>query len=67
MGVAVPALEAAGVEIVPGGPGSTHLDAEGDDGDAIGRLACGAPQPAAVETLRTRAAEWLRGVGRATR
>lgn len=67
LGAAVPALLAAGVETVAAGPGSTHLDAEGDDGDAIGRLACGVPQPAAVEALRARAARWLRGVGGAPR
>lgn len=62
MGAAVPALRAANVEVIAMGPGSTHLDAEGDDGDAIGRLACGVPQPAPVEALRARAAAWLDAV-----
>lgn len=52
---ALPSLRAAGVDVVALGTGSTHLDAEGEDGDAVGRTACGTPQPAAVEALRTRA------------
>jgi len=59
---ALPALRAAGVDVAAMGAGSTHLDAEGEDGDAVGRMACGTPQPAEVETLRARAARWLRGV-----
>jgi hypothetical protein len=59
---ALPSLQAAGVDVVALGAGSTHLDAEGEDGDAVGRRACGTPRPAAVEALRTRAAQWLRGV-----
>ena len=59
---ALPSLRAAGVDVVALGAGSTHLDAEGEDGDALGRAACGTPHPAAVEALRTRAAQWLRGV-----
>ena len=59
---ALPSLRAAGVDVVALGVGSTHLDAEGEDGDAVGRTACGTPQRAAVETLRTRAAQWLRDV-----
>ncbi len=59
---ALPALREAGAEVVVAGPGSTHLDAEGEDGDAIGRAACGTPQPAQVEALRARAAGWLREV-----
>lgn len=59
---ALPSLRAAGVDVIALGAGSTHLDAEGDDGDAIGRAACGTPQPAAVEALRGRAVQWLRGV-----
>ncbi len=62
MNNARPALRDAGVEAVELGPAATHLDAEGDDGDAVGRAACGTPQPAAVDALRARAAEWLRGV-----
>lgn len=61
-GSARPLLREAGVEAVELGPAATHLDAEGDDGDAVGRAACGTPQPAAVEALRERAAQWLRGV-----
>ncbi len=59
---ALPALREAEAEVVVAGPGSTHLDAEGEDGDAIGRAACGTPQPAQVEALRARAAGWLREV-----
>lgn len=62
MGAAVPALRAANVESVAAGPGSTHLDAEGDDGDAIGRLACGEPDARAVESLRAKAAAWTGAV-----
>lgn len=62
MNNALPALRAAGVEAVDLGPAATHLDAEGDDGDALGRAACGTPQPQAVEALRARAVQWLRGV-----
>ncbi len=59
---AVPSLRAEGVDVVHLGVGSTHLDAEGEDGDAVGPTACGTPQRAAVETPRTRAAQWLRNV-----
>jgi hypothetical protein len=59
---ALPSLHAAGAVVVALGAGSTHLDVEGEDGDAVGRTVCGSPQPAAVEALRTRAAQWLRGV-----
>lgn len=59
---ALPSLRAAGVDAVALGAGSTHLDAEGEDGDPLGRAICGTPDPAAVEALRARAAQWLRGV-----
>ena len=59
---ALPSLHAAGVNVIALGAGSTHLDAEGEDGDAVGRAACGTPQPGAVEALRARAMQWLRGV-----
>ncbi|MCI1192940.1 alpha/beta hydrolase [Calidifontimicrobium sp. SYSU G02091] len=56
-----------GVELTQG---STHVDAEGEDTDALAVLACrqGPPSPANTEALRTLAARWaldlLRG-GRA--
>ncbi len=59
---ALPSLQAAGVDVVALGAGSTHLDAEGEDGDAIGRAACGTPRPDMVEALRMRAARWLQGL-----
>jgi len=59
---ALPSLRAAGVDVVALGAGSTHLDAEGEDGDVLGRIACGAPRPVSIEALRTRATQWLRGV-----
>lgn len=59
---ALPSLRAAGVDVVALGSGSTHLDAEGEDGDPLGRAICGTPEPAAVEALRASAAQWLRGV-----
>lgn len=62
MNNALPALRDAGAEVVFTGPGSTHLDAEGEDVDALGRAACGVPQPARVEALRARAADWLRAL-----
>jgi hypothetical protein len=36
----------------------THVDVEGEDGDWIGRAACGAPMPANVEALRGMAVRW---------
>ncbi len=42
------------------GPGSTHLDAEGEDTDLLGVLACGQgrPQPAQTARLRELVAGW---------
>jgi hypothetical protein len=40
------------------GAGSTHVDAEGEDSDAVGRWACGTPQPAQTARLRALAAGW---------
>jgi len=59
---ALPSIRAAAFDVIALGARSTHLDAEGEDGDAIGRAACGTPQPAAVEALRGNAVQWLRGV-----
>lgn len=65
------AAAAAGREVfigVQAGPGSTHLDAEGEDTDLLAWAACrqGWPQAAHVQALRTLAAGWaddlLRGI-----
>lgn len=48
--------------IVQAGPGSTHVDAEGDDSDALARAACGTPDPAQVRALRDAAVRWVRGL-----
>ncbi|NHK98746.1 MULTISPECIES: alpha/beta hydrolase family protein [Rubrivivax] len=40
------------------GPGSTHVDAEGEDSDWLGRTVCGTPSAAKVEQLRAVAAGW---------
>lgn len=40
------------------GPGSTHVDAEGEDSDWLGRTICGTPLAVNVERLRTLAAGW---------
>lgn len=60
----LPALMAApdaGVYQMP--PDATHMDAEGEDTDAIARAACkpGEPQPANVALLRALALHWLAG------
>jgi hypothetical protein len=55
-----------GVELTAG---STHVDAEGEDTDALAVLACaqGAPQAANTEALRTLAARWALDLLRGTR
>lgn len=53
------ALRDAAAEVVDPGPGSNHLDAEGDDSDALGRAACGRPLPQNTARLRAQAAQWL--------
>jgi len=40
------------------GAEATHVDVEGEDGDWIGRSACGPPTPANVEALRSLAVAW---------
>ncbi|MBG6079994.1 alpha/beta hydrolase [Rubrivivax gelatinosus] len=40
------------------GAGSTHVDAEGEDSDWVGRTFCGTPQKVNVERVRTLAASW---------
>lgn len=40
------------------GVGSTHVDAEGEDSDWVGRTFCGTPQAVNVERVRTLAAGW---------
>jgi alpha-beta hydrolase superfamily lysophospholipase len=49
--------------------GSTHLDAEGEDSDALARLACGgeAPRAANVQALRWLAARWALDLVQGTR
>lgn len=44
-------------------PDATHMDAEGEDTDAIARAACtpGEPQPANVRLLRELALRWIAG------
>ncbi len=52
---------AAGREAFVGvqmGPGSTHVDAEGEDSDWLGRTVCGEPLPANVERVRALASQW---------
>ncbi|MCK7500812.1 MAG: alpha/beta hydrolase [Comamonadaceae bacterium] len=44
------------------GPGSTHVDAEGEDSDWIGRTVCGEPLPTNVERVRTLASQWAADV-----
>jgi hypothetical protein len=55
-----------GVELTQG---STHVDAEGEDSDALAVLACrqGPPSPANTEALRTLAARWALDLLRGTR
>ena len=55
-----------GVELTPG---STHVDAEGEDTESLAVLACGqgAPAPANTEALRTLAARWALDLLRGTR
>ena len=43
---------------VGAGSGATHVDAEGEDSDAVARWACGMPLPAQTAQLRTLAAGW---------
>lgn len=40
------------------GADGTHVDVEGEDGDWIGRSACGVPNPANAEALRDLAVQW---------
>lgn len=40
------------------GAGSTHVDAEGEDSDWLGRTVCGTPLPANVERVRALASRW---------
>ncbi|MBK1687509.1 hypothetical protein EV684_11371 [Rubrivivax gelatinosus] len=52
---------AAGRDSVVGvrmGEGSTHVDAEGEDSDWVGRSFCGTPRAANVERVRTLASGW---------
>jgi pimeloyl-ACP methyl ester carboxylesterase len=48
---------------------STHVDAEGSDGDLLGWVVCrqGPPRPANVGTLRTLAGAWAADLARGTR
>lgn len=59
------AARAAGrdtVQAVEGGDAATHVDAEGEDSDALARAACGAPAPPTTARLRETALAWLRRV-----
>jgi pimeloyl-ACP methyl ester carboxylesterase len=63
MQLALPALQAAGARTVQP-PQATHVDAEGEDSEAIAVRACGEgpPRPAAVAALRQWAAQALDGM-----
>jgi hypothetical protein len=61
---ALPALQGSPhAVVVQLAPGATHMDAEGDDTDAVARAACtpGLPQAANVTLVRELALRWLGG------
>lgn len=58
---AAPGRGFAGVQLTEG---STHIDVEGEDSDAIARLACGTPLPANIVRVRTLAADWAAQLAR---
>jgi hypothetical protein len=53
------------VAIIRIGEGSTHVDAEGEDSDWLGRAACGQPLPPNVARLRGMARAWAQDVAHA--